>query len=66
MGAIVDFVKPILFALLNSRQMKEFVIELLERYSKQTDNDIDDVLVQLVKERLLKEAPAEEAPAEEA
>ena len=60
MGAIVDFLKPILFALLNSREMKEFVIELLERYSKQTDNDIDDVLVQLVKSKLLK-GPAAEA-----
>jgi len=54
MGAIVDFLKPLLFALLNSKEMKEFVIELLERYSKQTDNDIDDVLVQLVKSKLLK------------
>lgn len=54
MGAIVDFLKPLLFALLNSKEMKEFVIELLERYSKQTDNDIDDVLVQLVKAKLLK------------
>ena len=59
MGAIVDFLKPLLFALLNSREMKEFVIELLERYSKQTDNDIDDVLVQLVKGKLLKEPTAE-------
>ena len=53
MGKIVEFIKPLIFALLNSREVKELVVELLERYSKQTDNDIDDVAVAIVKEKLL-------------
>jgi hypothetical protein len=38
----------------NSREVKEFVIKLLERYSKSTDNDIDDSVVEIIKTALLK------------
>ena len=31
------------------KQMKEFIINALEEYVKQTDNDIDDILVKKVK-----------------
>lgn len=40
---------------MNSREVKEFVVKLLERYSKSTDNDIDDMVVTLVKNALLRE-----------
>lgn len=53
MGAIVDFLKPILFSLLNNNKVKKLVVELLEKYSKETDNSIDDVVVAMVREKLL-------------
>ena len=37
-----------------SCEVKKFVITLLERYSKSTDNDIDDMVVDLVRGKLLK------------
>jgi hypothetical protein len=37
-----------------SCEVKGFVVHLLERYAKSTDNDIDDKLVELVKTTLLK------------
>lgn len=40
---------------MNSREVKEFVVKLLERYSKTTDNDIDDMVVALVRNALLRE-----------
>ena len=55
MGALVELVKPIIFAALNSCHTKRLVVELLERYVKTTDNDIDDVIAVTVKTALLKE-----------
>jgi hypothetical protein len=40
---------------MNSREVKEFVVQLLERYAKSTDNDIDDMIVAMVKKALLRE-----------
>jgi hypothetical protein len=40
---------------MNSREVKEFVIHLLERYAKSTDNDIDDMIVVMVRKALLRE-----------
>lgn len=53
MERIVELVKPVLFAFLASRQVKELVITLLERYAARTDNDVDDLLVNLVRDKLL-------------
>jgi hypothetical protein len=36
-----------------SREVKEFVVHLLERYAKSTDTDIDDMVVNLVRSKLL-------------
>jgi hypothetical protein len=54
MGALVELVKPLLFAALNSCHTKRLVVELLERYVKTTDNDIDDLITESVKKALLK------------
>ena len=40
-----------------SCEVKKFVVHLLEKYSKSTDNDIDDMAVNLVKTKLLKNCP---------
>ena len=36
-----------------SCEVKKFVIHLLEKYANSTDNDVDDVVVHLVKTKLL-------------
>lgn len=54
MGALVELVKPIIFAALNSCHTKRLVVELLERYVNTTDNDIDNVIAASVKTALLK------------
>ena len=54
MGALVEIVKPLLFAALNSCNTKKLVCELLDRYVKTTDNDIDDLISNSVKTALLK------------
>ena len=40
-----------------SCEVKKFVVNLLEKYSKSTDNDIDDMAVNLVRTKLLKNCP---------
>jgi hypothetical protein len=40
-----------------SCEVKRFVVHLLEKYSKSTDNDVDDMVVNLVKTKLLKNCP---------
>jgi hypothetical protein len=37
----------------NSRDVKEFVVHLLEKYSKSTDNEIDDMVVDIIRKKLL-------------
>lgn len=54
MGAVVELVKPLLFAALNSCHTKRLVVELLERYVKTTDNDIDNLIASTVRTALLK------------
>jgi hypothetical protein len=40
-----------------SCEVKKFVVHLLERYAKSTDNDIDDMVVDLVRTKLLNNCP---------
>jgi hypothetical protein len=54
LGQIVEIVKPLLFAALNSCHTKKLVVELLERYVKTTDNDVDDLIAGTVRTALLK------------
>lgn len=54
MGALVEIVKPLIFAAMNSCHTKKLVCELLDRYVKTTDNDIDDLISNSVKTALLK------------
>ena len=54
MSKIIELVKPIIFAFLNSPEVKKLVITLLEKYAARTDNKIDDTVVEIVREKLLK------------
>jgi hypothetical protein len=54
MGALVEIVKPLIFAAINSCHTKRLVCDLLDRYVKTTDNDIDNVLAATVRTALLK------------
>ena len=52
---MITVFKPIVFAVANSKAVKELVVKLLEAYAKTTDNTVDDKLVELVKKNLLPE-----------
>jgi len=54
MGALVDLVKPLLLVALNSCATKKLVCDLLDRYVKTTDNDVDNVIAMTVRTALLK------------
>lgn len=65
---MIALVKPILFAFLKGRAVRQLVVELLEAYAKSTDNSIDDAAVALVKANIFgiaAPAPEPEAPAAE-
>ena len=55
MGALVEIVKPIILAAMNSCHTKRLVVELLERYVNTTDNDIDNLIAQTVRTALLRD-----------
>jgi hypothetical protein len=55
LGSLVEVVKPLLIAAMNSCHTKRLVVELLERYVKTTDNDIDDLISGTVRTALLKD-----------
>ena len=53
MGVLVEVVKPLIFAAMNSCHTKRLVVELLDRYVNTTDNDIDNVIAGTVRAALL-------------
>ena len=53
MGVVVEIVRPLILAAMNSCHTKRLVVELLERYVKSTDNDIDDLIAGSVRTALL-------------
>lgn len=54
MDAVVAVVKPILLRIATHPAVKNLVLELLAKYVKSTDNSIDDVVYELVKDNLFK------------
>lgn len=40
-----------------SCEVKRFVVHLLEKYAKSTDNDIDNMVVEIVRTKLLTSCP---------
>lgn len=52
-SVFVNVVRPVLIAFLESEAVKNLVVDLLDRYAKSTSNDIDDVVVGLVRSKLL-------------
>ena len=55
MGVLVEVVKPLLIAAMNSCHTKRLVCELLDRYVTTTDNDIDDLISKTVRTALLRD-----------
>ena len=49
---MIALLKPIIFAFLTSKAVKNLVVELLEAYSKRSDNKVDDYAVDLIKREL--------------
>ena len=49
---MITLVKPILFAFIKTKAVKELIVKLLEAYAKSTDNTVDAKLVELVKKNL--------------
>ena len=54
MGAVVSVVKPLLLQIATHPAVKNLVLDLLKKYVDSTDNSIDNVVYELVKENLFK------------
>lgn len=54
MGAVVSVIKPLLIQIATHPAVKNLVLELLKKYVSSTDNSIDDVVYELVKDKLFK------------
>jgi len=52
MGAVVAVVKPLLIQIATHPAVKNLVLDLLKKYVDSTDNSIDDVVYELVKDKL--------------
>lgn len=52
MGAFIAVIKPILIKLATNSAVKNLVLELLKKYVSTTDNSIDNVVYEIVKEKL--------------
>jgi len=54
MSAVVAVVKPLLISIATHPAVKNLVLDLLKKYVDSTDNQIDNVVYELVKEKLFK------------
>lgn len=54
MDFLVTVLKPILIRIATHPSVKKLVIELLEKYVSTTDNSIDNMVLETVKELLFK------------
>jgi len=52
MGAVVAVVKPLLLSLATNPTVKNLVLDLLKKYVDSTDNSIDNVVYEMVKDKL--------------
>lgn len=52
---LLAFAEKVVDYFWKSREVKEFVVHLLEKYSESTDNEIDDMAVSLIRKKLLGE-----------
>jgi len=52
MGAIVAVVKPLLIQIATHPAVKNLVLDLLKKYVDSTDNSIDNVVYEMVKDKL--------------
>ena len=52
MGAVVAVVKPLLLSLATNPAVKNLVLDILKKYVDSTDNSIDNVVYELVKDKL--------------
>jgi hypothetical protein len=52
MSAVVAVVKPLLIQIATHPAVKNLVLDLLKKYVDSTDNSIDDVVYELVKDKL--------------
>lgn len=52
MSAVVAVVKPLLISIATHPAVKNLVIDLLTKYVNTTDNSIDNVVLEVVKEKL--------------
>lgn len=50
--AIVNVVKPLIISVATHPSVKILVLDLLKKYVDSTDNSIDNVIYELVKEKL--------------
>ena len=49
---MLAILKPIVLTFLKSDKFKKFVVDLLEKLSKESDNDLDDKAVEFIKRGL--------------
>tara|TARA_B100000131_G_scaffold248683_1_gene241844 strand:+ start:131 stop:289 length:159 start_codon:yes stop_codon:yes gene_type:complete len=49
---MLAILKPLVLSSLKSEKFKKFVIELLEKLVEQSDNDLDDTALRIVKKGL--------------
>jgi len=51
---MIVLIKPVLFAFIKSKAVKQLVVDLLEKLAASTDNTLDDQAVALVRKNLIK------------
>lgn len=49
---MITLIRPILFAFINSNQVKRLIVDLLKKVAESTDNTVDDEAVKFIERGL--------------
>ena len=49
---MITLIRPILFAFIQSEQVKKLIIDLLTKLAESTDNEVDDAAVEFIRNGL--------------
>ena len=54
---MITLIRPVLFAFIQSEQVKKLIVDLLTKLAQTTDNEVDDAAVEFIRNGLFPAKP---------
>lgn len=51
---ILSLAEKLIYHFWNTSEVKVFIVKMLRKYARETDNEVDDIIVSVIESKLLK------------